>query len=195
MPLPGAGNPARGGAGQDACAPPHTGALTYPTPLELYPTLGERLPAPGLQVNYFPSRFDPVRHAERFPENRMPVSGPRERRMIEKENNFQQPGDRFRGWDAARQDRFITRLVEFLAESRCTQVLPGPLARQQSAETRPACLEPLFCGGVCRVLLRLGTARRKYKAGLHASSPLVCPWLLESFAESYHTQVLPEPAS
>ena len=37
-----------------------------------------------MQVNYFPSRFDPVRHAERFPENRIPVRGSRERRMIDK---------------------------------------------------------------------------------------------------------------
>lgn len=43
-----------------------------------------------VQINYFPSRLDPVRHAERFPENRLPLSGPRERRMLEKENNFQQ---------------------------------------------------------------------------------------------------------
>ena len=33
-----------------------------------------------------------------------------------------QPGERFRSFDAARQDRFVGRLVEFLAESRCTQV-------------------------------------------------------------------------
>ena len=46
-----------------------------------------------LQINYFPSRLDPVRHAERFPENRLPLSGPRERRMLEKENNFQQVGE------------------------------------------------------------------------------------------------------
>ena len=43
-----------------------------------------------VQINYFPSRLDPVRHSERFPENRLPLSGPRERRMLEKENNFQQ---------------------------------------------------------------------------------------------------------
>ena len=62
------------------------------------------------------------------------MAGPRERRMIEKENNFQQPGERFRSFDPARQDRFVARLVEFLAESRCTQVRsrafgidPGPL--------------------------------------------------------------------
>ena len=94
-----------------------------------------------VQVNYFPSRFDPVRHAERFPENRMPISGPRERRMIEKENNFQQPGDRFRGWDAARQDRFVTRLVEFLAESRCTQVWGCLLGGGLCHAACPACLQ------------------------------------------------------
>lgn len=52
----------------------------------------------------------------------MPLSGPRERRMLEKENNFQQPGERFRTFDRARQDRFIERLCEFLGEPRCTQV-------------------------------------------------------------------------
>ena len=38
----------------------------------------------GVQVNYFPSRFDPVRQSERFPENRMAISGARERRMLDK---------------------------------------------------------------------------------------------------------------
>ena len=109
----------------------------------------------ALQVNYFPSRFDPVRHAEQFPENRIPISGARERRMIDKvcfklfrfscenqfrqcatsfppfskqnlgvgrclailieigpradtlgclqENNFQQPGERFRSFDPCSQ--------------------------------------------------------------------------------------------
>ena len=37
-----------------------------------------------VQVNYFPSRFDPVRQSERFPENRMAISGARERRMLDK---------------------------------------------------------------------------------------------------------------
>jgi hypothetical protein len=41
-------------------------------------------------VNYFPSRFDPVRHAERYPANPAQLSGRRERRMIPKENNFKQ---------------------------------------------------------------------------------------------------------
>ena len=37
-----------------------------------------------LQVNYFPSRFDPVRHAEKYPYNDMPVSGRREKTIIRK---------------------------------------------------------------------------------------------------------------
>ena len=79
------------------------------------------------QVNYFPSRLDPVRHAQRFPENRTPLAGPRERRMIEKENNFQQPGERFRSFDPARRERFIERICgELLLHPRTTQVLPGP---------------------------------------------------------------------
>ncbi len=45
---------------------------------------------PGEQVNYFPSRFDPVRHAERYPGNPAQLTGRREKRMIPKENNFKQ---------------------------------------------------------------------------------------------------------
>ena len=41
-------------------------------------------------MNYFPSRFDPVRHAERYPGNPAQLSGRREKRMIPKENNFKQ---------------------------------------------------------------------------------------------------------
>ena len=42
----------------------------------------------GVQVNYFPSRYDPVRHAEKVPYNNTYISGQREKRIIEKENNF-----------------------------------------------------------------------------------------------------------
>jgi catalase len=73
------------------------------------------------EVNYFPSRFDPVRHAERFPENRMPISGARERRMLSKENNFQQPGERYRSFDPARKERFVKRLAEVVGDPRCTK--------------------------------------------------------------------------
>lgn len=33
-----------------------------------------------------------------------------------------QPGERFRSWDPARQERFINRIVDMLADKRCTQV-------------------------------------------------------------------------
>ena len=74
------------------------------------------------QVNYFPSRFDPVRHAEKYPIPSAPIGGRREKAIIVKENNFQQPGARFRSFDPARQDRFIGRLAEMLADPRVTQV-------------------------------------------------------------------------
>jgi catalase len=73
------------------------------------------------EVNYFPSRFDPVRQSERFPYMDRAVSGKRVKQMIPKENNFQQPGERFRSWDPARQDRFIKRITEMLTAPRVTQ--------------------------------------------------------------------------
>jgi len=72
------------------------------------------------EVNYFPSRFDPVRHAERTPLPQNRISGVRDKVTIAKENNFQQPGVRFRSWDPARQDRFIKRFVEALSDPRVT---------------------------------------------------------------------------
>ena len=42
--------------------------------------------------------------------------------VIPKENNFQQPGQRYRSWDAARQDRFVGRIADLLGHARCTQV-------------------------------------------------------------------------
>lgn len=83
----------------------------------LHPAL--LLPAP--QVNYFPSRFDPSRHAERFPTPAAPLSGPRTREVIAKENNFEQPGVRYRSWDAARQQRFVGRVADMLLDPRCTR--------------------------------------------------------------------------
>ena len=72
------------------------------------------------EVNYFPSSFDPVRNAARTPTNPMPFSGKRERAVIVKENNFQQPGERFRSFDAARQERFIGRLCGVIGDPRAT---------------------------------------------------------------------------
>lgn len=73
------------------------------------------------EVNYFPSRFDPVRHSERYPIASTPLGGKREKAIIFKENNFAQPGARFRSFDAARQERFLGRLSEMLLDERCTQ--------------------------------------------------------------------------
>lgn len=43
------------------------------------------------EVNYFPSRFDPVRHAAHTPgmTSREELGGKREKMMIEKEDNFE----------------------------------------------------------------------------------------------------------
>lgn len=73
------------------------------------------------EVNYFPSRFDPVRHSERVPISQSRLAGVREKAVIPKENNFQQAGERFRSFDPARQDRFIKRIVELLSDPRVTQ--------------------------------------------------------------------------
>jgi catalase len=76
------------------------------------------------EVNYFPSRFDPVRQAQRYPENSQPVGRGvirRERAIIPKENNFQQPGERYRSWDPARRERFVTRLAEVVGHPRTTK--------------------------------------------------------------------------
>ncbi|MFA1104202.1 catalase-related domain-containing protein [Klebsiella pneumoniae] len=39
---------------------------------------------------------------------------------MKKENNFKQPGDRYRSWAPDRQDRFVKRWVEILSEPRLT---------------------------------------------------------------------------
>ncbi|KAJ6353425.1 hypothetical protein OIU76_002446 [Salix suchowensis] len=72
------------------------------------------------EVNYFPSRFDPVRHAERNPIPSVIHTGKREKCIIEKENNFKQPGERYRSFAPDRKERFIRRLVEALSDSRVT---------------------------------------------------------------------------
>ncbi|KAJ8625663.1 hypothetical protein MRB53_034193 [Persea americana] len=59
------------------------------------------------EVNYFPSRYDPVRHTERFPIPPRIISGRREKCVIEKENNFKQPGERYRSFAPDRQERFV----------------------------------------------------------------------------------------
>lgn len=72
------------------------------------------------EVNYFPSRLDPARNAERYPAVSRPVGGRRERAVIPKENNFQQPGERYRSFDPARQARFVARIAGMLLHEKCT---------------------------------------------------------------------------
>lgn len=74
------------------------------------------------EVNYFPSRFDPSVNAPRYPAPSVELHGRRERAVIPKENNFAQPGARYRSWDAARRDRFVATLVaNVLGHPRCTR--------------------------------------------------------------------------
>nr|VDD47980.1 unnamed protein product [Brassica oleracea] len=68
------------------------------------------------EVNYFPSRYDPVRHAEKYPSPPAVCSGKRERCVIEKENNFKEPGERYRSFTPERQERFIGRWIEALSD-------------------------------------------------------------------------------
>ncbi|XP_024541127.1 catalase-1/2 isoform X2 [Selaginella moellendorffii] len=62
------------------------------------------------EVNYFPSHFDPCH----------PLGGRREEVMIEKENNFAQPGATFRSGPGDRQERFIARVLDALSDPRVT---------------------------------------------------------------------------
>ncbi|TYJ34769.1 hypothetical protein E1A91_A05G192100v1 [Gossypium mustelinum] len=72
------------------------------------------------EINYFPSRYDPSHHAERFPIPPALCTGKREKCIIEKENNFKQPGERYRSWAPDRQERFINRWVDALSDPRVT---------------------------------------------------------------------------
>lgn len=73
------------------------------------------------EVNYFPSRHAEARHAAPHPISPAPTQGMRVKEMIHKENNFKQPGERFRSFDPARQERFLERFAGMMADPRCTQ--------------------------------------------------------------------------
>ncbi|KAF4388534.1 hypothetical protein CsatB_007972 [Cannabis sativa] len=72
------------------------------------------------EIDYFPSRYDTVRHAEKFPIPAKIIHGKRERCTIPKEDNFTQAGVRYRSWAPDRQDRFVKRWVDVLADHRVT---------------------------------------------------------------------------
>ncbi|KAE8717086.1 Catalase [Hibiscus syriacus] len=75
------------------------------------------------EVNYFPSRYDPVRHAERFPVPPALCTGRREKCIIEKENNFKQPGERFRSWEP---DRHMIQADKSLGEKLASHLNVKP---------------------------------------------------------------------
>ncbi|GBG70016.1 hypothetical protein CBR_g4843 [Chara braunii] len=77
------------------------------------------------EVNYFPSRYDPARHAGRYPIPHEIVHGVREKAVISKENNFQQPGERYRSWAPERQERFVNRMASALSDPRVTHEIRG----------------------------------------------------------------------
>ncbi|KAG0460569.1 hypothetical protein HPP92_020866 [Vanilla planifolia] len=70
------------------------------------------------EVDYFPSRQEPTTHAERFPIPSRPIVGKREKAILHKQNDFKQPGERYRSWAPDRQERFIRRWVESLANPK-----------------------------------------------------------------------------
>ncbi|KAL8135767.1 catalase-like [Apium graveolens] len=72
------------------------------------------------EIDYFPSRFDPVRHAEKHPLPPRILTGRRTRTKIEKEDNFKQAGDRYRTFAPDRQERFLCRIVDGLSDPRIT---------------------------------------------------------------------------
>ncbi|NBH76539.1 hypothetical protein D3Z29_11860 [Rodentibacter pneumotropicus] len=72
------------------------------------------------EVNYFPSRYDPCRHAEQYPIPPVVLTGKRDKCCIEKENNFKQPGEKYRSFTPDRQERFIKRWVDALSDPRLT---------------------------------------------------------------------------
>ncbi|GMP49284.1 hypothetical protein CsSME_00016321 [Camellia sinensis var. sinensis] len=60
------------------------------------------------------------RDEETFPIPPTICSGKRDKCVIEKENNFKQPGERYRSFAPDRQERFIRRWVEALSDPRVT---------------------------------------------------------------------------
>ncbi|KAG2314369.1 hypothetical protein Bca52824_017491 [Brassica carinata] len=76
-----------------------------------------------LSVNYFPSRYDPVRHAEKYLTPPAVCYGKHERCIIEKENNFKEHGDRYRSFTPDRQERFIGRLIDALSDPTITHAI------------------------------------------------------------------------
>jgi catalase len=75
-------------------------------------------------INYFPSTRVGTKHASEVTATPdLEVHGAPKRVTIPNENNFQQPGERWRSFDPERQQRFVDRVVESLNEAGVTKQL------------------------------------------------------------------------
>eukprot|EP00252_Welwitschia_mirabilis_P020652 TRINITY_DN50_c0_g1_i1.p1 TRINITY_DN50_c0_g1~~TRINITY_DN50_c0_g1_i1.p1 ORF type:complete len:220 (+),score=-3.68 TRINITY_DN50_c0_g1_i1:1275-1934(+) len=70
------------------------------------------------EVDYYPSRYDSVRPAQKLPIPQDVIVGQRTKTVIPKENNFKQAGELFRSWDVDRQDRFIKRFADAVSDPK-----------------------------------------------------------------------------
>jgi catalase len=71
------------------------------------------------EINYFPSTVGGPRHAPQavpIPKDDV-IDAPRMRKTIPIENDFSQPGERFRSFDTERQQRFVERVATALNEA------------------------------------------------------------------------------
>jgi len=73
------------------------------------------------EINYFPSRYNEIHEAPPYPHDSQALSGVPVRQNIPLTDNFNQAGDRWRSFDANRQDRFARRVASTLTADR---VLP-----------------------------------------------------------------------
>ncbi|KAG2648016.1 hypothetical protein PVAP13_1NG010500 [Panicum virgatum] len=63
------------------------------------------------------------RNVDNFFNENEPLAGRREKATIRKPNDFQQPGERYRSWDADRQERFVRRFADSLGHPKVSQEL------------------------------------------------------------------------
>ena len=111
----------------------------------------------AVQVNYHPSKQYDIDdnmaskvHGTAWTES--PVSGPRVKQMIEKENNFGQPGEYYRSFDRESKDVFQGHLVTFMTHPKTSDAVAKTwigYMHKVSISMSPPCircaaLHPLF---------------------------------------------------
>lgn len=76
-------------------------------------------------VNYFPSTMtrDDTADVSKYTQPKRNVSGTPTRRHLSKQNNFGQPGERWRSFDADRRERFAVRVAETLNAPKVSKQL------------------------------------------------------------------------